>query len=201
MDFLPGIGFEDLGEAMRPTSPEAIRLAEERENVQILDERTFRLSREERDYVAAHALDSIGHHATILAKIAIPGNESYAGAHGGSTNARKVAVLSNLLGDIGWEREALPLSDLPTEGSWFLGELFSVAHLRPWLEGWVKEDTEALCEAERILEATRAREAETGGREHRKGAQETAAEKAEDKLGTGGFLLARLKKWMASHGN
>lgn len=144
----------------------------------------FRLSREERNYVAGHALDSINELSGELMEATNPHSMGAAcGVQVGSAAARKIAALSNLLGDIDWEREGAG----PPEGTvagmhpptWFLGELFPVAQLRPWLEEWVGDDTEALGAV----------------------VSDQDVESAQVKLGTGILLLARLEKWMAPHGH
>lgn len=139
----------------------------------------FRLSREERDYIAGHALDAIGRYAKELAETVDPTREEWIGIldYNESTSdlSRSIVVLSNLLGDIGWEREATGAEYLPSvQTVWVLGELFPVAQLRPWLEGWVDVDNA--------------------------GSTDETPEKLK-KLGTGAILLARLEKWMASRGN
>lgn len=156
----------------------------------------LRLSRGERDHIAGHALDSVHLLATSLASLtALPSGR---GSGGGSHEARKIAALSNLLGDIGWERE---LPDVSFEGvrqGFVLGELFPVAQLKPWLEEWQRRDDKALRNTEEALEA-----AKFG--DHPKHDNEAefrqAIADAQTKLGTGALLLARIEKWMASHGN
>jgi hypothetical protein len=165
-----GLSFEEIGEAMRPEN---------------LRGEAFRLSREERDHVACHALDSIQRLAQRLDhRIS---TKIYAEC---SDAARQVAALSNLLGDIGWERES-PEVDAFQGGitSWPLGELFPVAQLGPWLEEWQRQDDEALVQAETLFKG---RGPEDGGR---------VINDAQIKLGTGAILLARIEKWMASHDN
>jgi len=178
--------FEALGEAMRP-----------------MRDKSFRLSREERDHIAGHALDSINKFAHDLWSCTT--STVVAGEETASDCARKIAALSNLLGDIGWEREQPNCDHL-----WFtgLGQLFPVAQLRPWLEQWQKEDDEALVEVERALEVWNLEETEfekKGYGLHDKGAKEAelrqAIAEAQTKLGTGAILLARIEKWMASHEN
>lgn len=158
----------------------------------------FRLSREERDHVAGHALDSVVSEAADMA-YRIERGES------GSTQARKIAALSNLLGDIGWEREAEKPSTHFSEPKHLLGELFPVAQLRPWLEGWQRQDNEALAKADGALE-TLTHEKDEGPwnpAEAMEGIAETreAIVEGTGKLGTGAILLARIEKWMASHEN
>lgn len=179
------LDFKTLGEAMRPEN---------------LRGEAFRLSREERDHIAGHALDSIQDLALALANtLGEPIDQG--GACSGY--ARKVAVLSNLLDDIGWEREGEDYrieSGIPAQ--YRLGGLsqLPVAQLGPWLEEWQRQDDEALVEVEGTLKAWEA----MSGIE-RSPAQGQAAEDrvvvAQTKLGTGAILLARLEKWMASHGN
>lgn len=156
---------------------------------------SFRLSREERDYIAGHALDSVAGLANNLGVFVAPPDRGL--AEDASACARKIAALSNLLGDIGWERRA------PEDGgtgmpvpSWFLGELFPVAQLRPWLEEWQRQDNEALINAEQALEV--AKLAYDPSKEPRM--RQLIAD-AQTKLGTGAILLARLEKWMACRGN
>jgi hypothetical protein len=145
------------------------------------DER-LRLSREERDYVAGRALDSI---ALLGGELSLLATDREVVAQRASDAARKIAALSNLLGDIGWERNHALSRVQTTEGKegwgdrWVLGELFPVFQLRPWLEEWVEADTEALGAA----------------------LSDADAERAQTKLDTGAILLARIEKWMASHGN
>lgn len=149
--------------------------------------RSFRLSREERNYVAGHALDSISREAHDLWSCTTP--TVRAGGQIASDRARRIAALSNLLGDIGWEREARSLGDIEGrrgfaesflgDRAWTLGELFPTAQLRPWLEQWVGGDTE-------VLGASMS---------------DSDAQSAQTKLGTGALLLTRLEKWMASHEN
>jgi hypothetical protein len=162
---------------------------------------SFRLSREERDHIAGHALDSINDLSRKLTAASEPCERETARIQAGSGVARKIAALSNLLGDIGWEREGTG----PREGSvagmhppaWILGELFPVAQLRPWLEEWQRQDDEALKLAEGVLEvakvAVNSCEAEPTAR--------IAVSDAQTRLGTGAILLARIEKWMASHEN
>jgi hypothetical protein len=149
----------------------------------------LRLSREERDYIAGHALDSIGKSAKTLVEVSKPGNEAYAGRAGGSDNARKIAALSKLLGDIGWER-----SEDPPIREWTgLGGLFPVAQLRPWLEEWLRQDKEALELAEEVLEVAKVA---ANGCEAEPTAH-IAVSDAQTKLGTGAILLARIgKDWL-----
>lgn len=154
---------EILGGAMRPMKLEKTFVHGE----------TFRLSRGERDYVAGHALASVGDEARELGRLARYEVDDLKGA---SSVARRITALSNLLGDIGWEREAAQDggTGMPVP-SWFLGELFPIAQLRPWLGQWTEEDLSI--------------------------SHNTAADGAFATLGTGWLLLARLEKWMASHGN
>lgn len=157
----------------------------------------LRLSREERDHAAGHALDSIQVEAETLAGQV---DDSPQGAEifprACSTTARRIAALSNLLGDIGWEREVAQDggSGMPVP-SWFLGELFPVVQLRPWLERWQRQDNEALVNAE---EALKARQAALSGGGPRCEVQEDGRLRqriadAQTKLGTGATLLARIK--------
>lgn len=161
-------------------------------------ESAFRLSREERDYVAGHALDSINDLSRKLTAASEPCEREAARIRAGSGVARKIAALSNLLSDIGWEREGL---NDPLCTGWILGELFPVAQLRPWLEEWQRQDHEALIEAERALEVyqleRRPHQRTAGGDAGRR----NAIADAQTKLGTGAILLARIEKWMASRGN
>ena len=164
----------------------------------------FRLSREERDYIAGHALDSI---YDLSAELNI--YVSKAKDEDASTSARKIAALSNLLGDIGWEREAARTSREELSAGeckrWFLGELFPIAQLRPWLEEWQRQDDEALVEAERRLEACQLERNEGGSvflrPDEKEAEMRSAIADAQTKLGTGAILLARVEKWMASHEN
>lgn len=152
-----GLNIKTLGEAMRPEN---------------LRGEAFRLSREERDYIAVRALDSISYEGSALTEATRTDEVQGMAA---STAARKIAALSNLLGDIGWERsEARPLGE-----GYLLGELFPVAQLGPWLEEWRYQDTEALGAA----------------------LSDEDAENAQTKLGTGAILLARIEKWMACKEN
>ncbi len=179
---------ETLGEAMRPDPVKAMHETFRREE-------QLRLSRKERDYIAGHALDSMSNMALTLHECvrvdSQPGDTSLRTA---SDQARKIAALSNLLGDIGWEREAtIGEPSIPEQTTtWKLGELFPVAQLRPWLEEWQRQDDEALVEAEREVK-------------ERRGAAkpfwERLVSEAQTKLGTGAILLARIEKWMASHEN
>lgn len=145
----------------------------------------LRLSRKERDHIAGHALDE-------LTQLGLDLHHGARNSLGCSDVARKIAVLSNLLGDIGWEREAFEGEEIPEREfarSWSLGELFPVAQLRPWLEEWQRQDNEALDTAEGLFKG---RGPEDGG---------SVIADAQTKLGTGAILLARIEKWMASHGN
>lgn len=149
------------------------------------------LSREERDYIAGHALDSVQKQSEELIYFVEPKAKGDYSSNA-SDCARKVAALSNLLGDIGWEREAFEGEEIPEREfarSWSLGELFPVAQLRPWLEEWQRQDNEALDTAEGLFKG---RGPEDGG---------SVIADAQTKLGTGAILLARIEKWMASHGN
>jgi hypothetical protein len=172
-----------LGEAMRPES---------------LRKEAFHLSREERDYIAGHALDSTKALAEELAWSI--GNDGVAQGVG-SDCARKIAALSNLLGDIGWERKYdAPGTRLAVRvNAWSLGELFPVAQLRPWLEEWQRQDNEALINAERALETW---ELDRRGTTlaYEAGLRQAIAA-AQTKLGTGAILLARIEKWMACKEN
>jgi hypothetical protein len=175
-----------------------------REDLQRLnrhEREAFRLSREERDHIAGHALDSI---YNLSAELNI--YVSKAKDEDASTSARKIAALSNLLGDIGWEREAVfPNSEDPQldvaegEASWILGELFPIAQLRPWLEEWQRQDNEALTEAEQAFEVCQLEK--IADPDPREGAQRQIIANAQTKLGSGAILLARIEKWMASRGN
>lgn len=174
---------ETLGEAMRPIGPSL---------------NSFCLSREERDHIAGHALDSMNDLALSLAEetdreCLIPEVEK------ASACARKIAALSNLLGDIGWEGEATrnPDESMKTATPWVLGQLFPVAQLRPWLERWQKEDDEALVDAQQVLEIANLGD---HGNDN-EGEYRLAIADAQTKLGTGAIFLARIEKWMASHGN
>jgi hypothetical protein len=172
---------ETLGEAMRPES---------------LRGEVFRLSREERDYIAGHALNSVYERAKNLTVCGVTGWEDpYVGT--ASSAARQIAALSNLLGDIGWEQEATGPMRPELGQYWPIGELFPVVQLRPWLEEWQHQDDEALVEQETNLEIALA--AEDDGEFEVKVRQ--AITRAQTKLGTGAILLARIEKWMASHGN
>jgi hypothetical protein len=162
----------------------------------------LRLSREERDHIATHALDE-------LVQLGLDLHHGARNSLGCSDVARKIAALSNLLGDIGWEREAAQDggTGMPVP-SWFLGELFPVAQLRPWLEEWQRQDNEALIEAERALEVFSLEKPRGFG--HQEFFEDEANEKkklrqaiadAQTKLGTGAILLARIEKWMASNAN
>lgn len=168
---------ETLGEAMRPEN---------------LRGEAFRLSREERDHVAGHALDSIKLQASELVS-RIEGDAPYAC----SVAARKIAALSNLLGDIGWEREAVqdPDESMKTATPWVLGELFPVAQLRPWLEEWQRQDNDALRQSEELLEL-----ADVDSSMSQEAIRERVSD-AQTKLGTGAILLARIEKWMACKEN
>lgn len=143
----------------------------------------LRLSREERDHIAGHALDSIHREADNLSAFTVTGpGDVFDQAC--SNAARKIAALSNLLGDIGWEREAKP-----GVVAWLLGELFPVAQLRPWLGEWQRQDDDALVQAEALFKG---RGPEDGGR---------VIDDAQIKLGTGAILLARIEKWMTCKEN
>jgi hypothetical protein len=162
----------------------------------------FRLSREERNYVAGHALDSVAQLAEFL-QHAIKPDVVPENPEGGSDAARKITALSNLLGDIGWERRAVfPNSEDPQldvaegEASWILGELFPVAQLRPWLEEWQRQDDKALADHEANLEVAKLAVDPTIEPVVR-----ANIAKAQTKLGTGAILLARIEKWMTSHDN
>lgn len=165
-------------------------------------ESTLRLSRQERDHIAGHALDSIGQRAREVTDFSneksILGPPNRGDLRRASDAARQVAALSNLLGDIGWGCKAAQDggTGMPVP-SWFLGELFPVAQLRPWLEEWQRQDNEALHTAVSILEvaklAVNSCEAEPEAA--------MAVSDAQTKLGTGAILLARIEKWMASHEN
>lgn len=168
------IDLKEIGEAMRPES---------------LRGEAFRLSREERDHIAGHALDSIGELARWLAIYADPTTVEDEAA---SSCARKIAALSNLLDNIGWEREAPP-----SVLAWDLGELFPAAQLRPWLEEWQRQDDEALRNAEEVLEVAKV----AVNRCEAEPTAHMAVSDAQTKLGIGAILLARLEKWRASHGN
>jgi hypothetical protein len=198
------LNFKTLGEAMRPEK--SIRKEEEDQlthRMALAEARNFRLSREERDHIAGHALDSVCTEAQELARLTHPnieGDYKHLEARKCSGVARKITALSNLLGDIGWERDG---QDPPNyDDLFFLGELFPVAQLRPWLEEWLRQDNEALEEGERALKI-----AGRGTDEGRKisGQDDARARKAiaeaQTKLGTGAILLARIEKWMASHEN
>lgn len=158
----------------------------------------LRLSREERDHIAGHALGSIHGlskdlgYATQGIAADVPQNRSTA-----SNSVRKIAALSNLLGDIGWERETIS-SEGPerVDDGWFLGELFPVAQLRPWLEEWQRQDDEACKLAEETQVLARTALDEKAQERH-----VALVAGAQAKLGTGAILLARLEKWMASRGN
>ncbi len=168
-----------LGEAMRP---------------QILRGEAFRLSRDERDHIAGHALDSIKLNAANLSRIEIS-----APLASGSDYARNIAALSNLLGDIGWERDGVGLraSGIGRYPFWLLGELFPPTQLRPWLEEWQRQDDEALTKAEQSVEII----ALEGNRPKNEGLARKRVAGAQTKLGTGAILLARLEKRMASRGD
>lgn len=155
----------------------------------------LRLSREERDYIAGHALDSIKETASVLAVSAEPGLEP---AHNASANARKITALSNLLGDVGWERPGQP-EHLSARGvnRWILGELFPVAQLRPWLEEWQLQDNNVLVLVEQSLEIAELAEE----RDEAEVLAQRLIASAQTKLGIGAILLARIEKWMASDGN
>lgn len=150
--------------------------------------RSLRLSREERDYIAGHALDLIRKQSEELIYFIEPeAKGDY--SDNASACARDLAALSNLLGDIGWEREARP-----SVLAWDLGELFPVAQPRPWLKEWQRQDNEAL--VERVLETF-----QQEGQEIRATLRKDEIAAAQTKLGTGAILLARTEKWMASHAN
>jgi len=153
---------------------------------------TFRLSREERDHIAGHALDSLYDlSAELNIYVSKTKNED------ASTSARKIAALSNLLGDIGWHRETAKTVEAHP---WALGELFPVAQLRPWLEEWQRQDNEALAHSEQLLEVDQlSRPIGWGAKSEGEIRQAIAA--AQTKLGTGAILLARIEKWMASNDN
>lgn len=168
--------FEEIGEALRPKG---------------LRGEVFRFSREERDYIAGHALNSLALHAETLSGIVRKG--SNVDLPKGSPYARKIAALSNLLDDIGWEREGKTTELTP----WTLGELFPVAQLWPWLEEWQRQDGETLARIESNLEVALVAEDEG---ELEVGVRQGIAA-AQTKLGAGAILLARIEKWMASHGN
>jgi len=160
----------------------------------------IRLSREERDYVAGHALDSLHREADNLSAFTVQGPGDVLD-EACSNAARKIAALSNLLSDIGWERVIGTLDPEDEEvAAWTLGELFPVAQLRPWLEEWQCQDNEALVEAERALEATELEKGrlETGPmisiRRREEGDHRQAIADAQTKLGTGAILLARGSK-------
>lgn len=158
------------------------------------------LSREERDYIAGHALDSVYERAKNLTAF---GDSDWEDPYVGTASnaARQIAALSNLLGDIGWEREA-PTGEWGTDPGhsedriWILGELFPAAQLRPWLEEWQRQDDEALVESE-ALSAVADRAVDPGVAER----QRTITNNAQIKLGTGAILLARIEKWMACKEN
>src|ERR1700759_3075197 len=92
---------ETLGGAMRPENHPTSGWPTSQH---VPQQEAFRLSREERDHIAGHALNSVEREAEDLANaVTLQGGDP-------STNARKITALSNLLGDIGWERsEAQPL--------------------------------------------------------------------------------------------
>lgn len=159
----------------------------------------LRLSREERDYIAGHALDSM---KALAIKLGQMDCEAYGWeGEGSSDRARKIAALSNLLGDIGWARPGQP-EHLSARGvnKWVFGELFPVAQLRPWLEGWQRQNNEALVKAEQALEILGLGEPD-GIEPNAEGHARRLIAAAQTKLGTGAILLARIEKWMASHGN
>lgn len=167
---------ETLGEAMRPMKLKKTFVHGD----------AFRLSREERDHIAGHALDSIDTCAEALVDC-IQEGEGF--AQEASSEARQIAALSNLLGDIGWERsEARPLGE-----GYLLGELFPVAQLRPWLEKWQRRDSMVELRANRRVEMNHPPSAD---RELRDQLAEVRI-----KLGTGAILLTRIEKWMASREN
>jgi len=114
-----------------------------------------------------------------------------------STCARKIAALSNLLGDIGWERCGDDQDGVPNEGAqgWLLGELFPVAQLRPWLEEWQRQDNDALAEAARLLEVAALDRSLFGEKERALRAEVSDKQLV---LGTGALLFARIERWMAS---
>lgn len=92
--------------------------------------RPFHLSRDERDHIAGHALDSMNALAFVLhaeTDSAIKPEP----ASGVSSTARKIAALSNLLGNIGRERKAPTSGGWEVRDQWHLGELFPVVQLRP----------------------------------------------------------------------
>lgn len=169
------------------------------EQIEVRRGGTLRLSRGERDHIAGHALNSILELCGDLSGSIDPKDIREGDA---SSCARKIAALSNLLGDIGWERggavTAYEYSEVSGAGVpvWFLGELFPVAQLRPWLEEWQHQDDEALVEAEQALE-TSLLETDVHAESHNR----VVVASAQTKLGTGAILLARLEKWMASRGN
>lgn len=174
----------------------------------------FRLSREERDYIAGHALDSIHGLAKELGYATQGIAADVAQNHSaGSDCCRKIAALSNLLSDIGWQRDGGEnLAASHGDGTehkrfWVLGELFPVAQLRPWLEEWQRRDEKALVEVEGALEAGKLETPPDGigrtvlGEMERLGGLRKAVADAQTKLGIGAILLARIEKWTASHGN
>lgn len=173
-----GLTFKEIGEAMRPEN---------------LRGEAFHLSREERDHIAGHALDSISYEGSTLTEATRTGEVE---AEVASSAARKIAALSNLLSDIGWEREASGPMRPELGQYWPLGELFPVAQLRPWLEEWQRQDDEALTQAEEVLQALDADRDAVEKAQLRLGIAD-----AQTKLGTGAILLARIEKWMASHEN
>lgn len=163
-------------------------------DVENAEERNLRFSREERDHIADHALDSIYGLAGLL-------RETIDNARvDPSSHARKIAALSNLLSDIGWEREVQ--GEHPIPNCWFLGELFPAAQLRPWLEEWQRQDNEVLANAERAVEVAELQKATKGTDfPYNEGVARKRVADAQTKLGTGAIFLARIEKWMASHGN
>jgi hypothetical protein len=181
--------------------PDIVQAEEERMNLaRGRAAQKLRLSREERDHIAGHALDSIRQNAATIG-ICLGDHAPPSNVGAASTCARRIAALSNLLGDIGWERHA-PLGEGGKLRDFLLGELFPVAQLRPWLEEWQRQDDEALGEAEEALEVGEAESVEHGV--YRYGHVDLlcrAIPAAQTKLGTGAILLARIEKWMASHEN
>lgn len=160
----------------------------------------LRLSREERDHIAGHALDSIRALAQALAWSI--------GDHGiaqgvGSNCSRKIAALSNLLGDIGLCRASGHFTDGRHKQleKWYVGQLFPAAQLRPWLEEWQHQDAQALLEVERARSALHREGYGDGGGGLIEADILRDIEATQTKLGTGAILLARIEKWMASHGN
>jgi hypothetical protein len=169
---------ETLGEAMRPES---------------LRGEAFRLSREERDHIAGHALDSMRDCASDLAKCIGNGDVLQPEA---SKNALRITALSSLLDEIGWEREydALGTRLAVRVNSWHLSP---VAEVGRWLEEWQRQDNEALIDIEETLDIAETHDPENDNdADYRQGIVD-----AQTKLGTGAILLARIEKWMASRGN